>query len=76
MKKVYEKGYIYLGGAITLLNRPDHSQFAAHDMDPADTRKMFEDLGWKTIVGFQTRTRFTVRMNIFKRTHSRRWMAC
>ncbi|WP_099157166.1 sulfate adenylyltransferase [Virgibacillus ndiopensis] len=55
VKKVYEKENMYLGGKITLLNRPDHSQFAEHYMDPAVTRKMFEGLGWKTIVGFQTR---------------------
>jgi sulfate adenylyltransferase len=55
VKKVYEKGNIYLGGEITLLYRPDHSRFAAYYMDPAATRRMFHQLGWKTIVGFQTR---------------------
>ncbi|MFA1822880.1 sulfate adenylyltransferase [Virgibacillus oceani] len=55
VKKVYEKGNIYLGGEVTLLHRPDHSRFAAYYMDPAATRRMFQDLGWKTIVGFQTR---------------------
>src|SRR5699024_3384475 len=55
VKKVYEKGNMNLAGPITLLNRPDHSQFAAYYMDPAETRQMFKDLGWKTIVGFQTR---------------------
>ncbi|MCT1903047.1 sulfate adenylyltransferase [Oceanobacillus sojae] len=55
VKKVYEKGNIYLGGPVTLLQRPDHNQFAAYYMDPAETRQMFADLNWKTIVGFQTR---------------------
>ncbi|WP_407267956.1 sulfate adenylyltransferase [Radiobacillus sp. PE A8.2] len=55
VQKLYERGDVYLAGPITLLNRPDHSDFADFYMDPAETRQMFADLGWKTIVGFQTR---------------------
>ncbi|MRG85067.1 sulfate adenylyltransferase [Salinibacillus xinjiangensis] len=55
VKKVYEKGEVYLAGPITLLNRPDHGEFEDFYMDPIETRQMFKDLGWKTIVGFQTR---------------------
>lgn len=55
VKKLYERGDTYLAGPITLLNRPDHSDFADFYMDPRETRAMFEELGWETIVGFQTR---------------------
>ncbi len=55
VKKLYEKGDIYLAGAIQLLNRPDHGQFVEFYKDPSETRQMFMDIGWKTVVGFQTR---------------------
>ncbi|MEN1970428.1 sulfate adenylyltransferase [Lentibacillus sp. N15] len=55
VKKIHQKGEVYLGGSIELLQRPRHDQFSDFYLDPAETRKMFADLGWKTIVGFQTR---------------------
>lgn len=55
VQKVYEKGNVYLGGPITLLNRPNHGEFQDFYLDPAETRQLFADLGWETVVGFQTR---------------------
>ncbi|PTK56064.1 sulfate adenylyltransferase, partial [Staphylococcus nepalensis] len=55
VKKVSEKGNVYLAGPIQLVNRPDHSEFEEFELDPIEVRQMFHDLGWKTVVGFQTR---------------------
>ena len=52
---VYTQGEINLAGAIWLLQREDHPQFPAYQIDPAQSRQMFKEKGWKTIVGFQTR---------------------
>jgi sulfate adenylyltransferase len=55
VKKLFDQGDVYLAGPIFLLNRPKHSEFEQYYMGPRETRKMFADLGWNTIVGFQTR---------------------
>ncbi|HYW21536.1 MAG TPA: sulfate adenylyltransferase [Nodularia sp. (in: cyanobacteria)] len=52
---VYNQGSVNLAGDIWLLQRDPHSQFPAYQIDPAASRQMFKDKGWKTIVGFQTR---------------------
>jgi len=52
---VYNQGEINLAGPIWLLQRNEHPQFPAYQIDPATSRQMFKEKGWKTIVGFQTR---------------------
>ncbi|MEK3937614.1 sulfate adenylyltransferase [Sporosarcina sp. FSL W7-1349] len=53
--KVVERGSIYLGGPITLIKRIEQTRFTDFYFDPADTRQLFAEKGWKRIVGFQTR---------------------
>lgn len=55
VKKLFERGDVYFAGPVYLLNRIDHGRFEDFYFEPAETRKLFADLGWKTIVGFQTR---------------------
>jgi len=55
VKFLYEQGEIALGGEITLLNRIEHENFQEFRVDPKDTRKIFSEKGWETIVAFQTR---------------------
>jgi sulfate adenylyltransferase len=55
VKQLYEYPNICLGGPITLLCRPEKTQFQEYYLDPSDTRSKFAELGWKTVAGFQTR---------------------
>lgn len=52
LKKI---GDVYLGGRISVINRPQATTFPKNRLDPKDTRKIFEERGWKRIVAFQTR---------------------
>lgn len=52
---LYKKGAIKLAGPIWLLQRYPHPQFPQYQIDPIQSRTLFKEKGWKTIVGFQTR---------------------
>jgi sulfate adenylyltransferase len=52
---VYNQGAVNLAGPIWLLAREPHPLFPSYQLDPIVSRQMFQDKGWKTIVGFQTR---------------------
>ena len=44
----------YLAGEVTVFNRPT-PPFPALALDPAETRALFAERGWRRVVGFQTR---------------------
>lgn len=50
-----QSGKYYIGGEIKALNLPIHSDFKKIRKTPAEVRETFLKLGWKRIVGFQTR---------------------
>jgi sulfate adenylyltransferase len=55
VKKLLERSSTYVGGEITVLNRPQPEKFQEFYFDPAETRRLFAEKGWKSVVGFQTR---------------------
>lgn len=55
VKKLLDRPACNVGGPILLLNRKRQDQFADLYLDPRQTRAAFAKLGWRTVVGFQTR---------------------
>ncbi|TLM98282.1 sulfate adenylyltransferase, partial [bacterium] len=54
VNRLLGQGEVLLGGEIRLLNRTPQA-FPEYSFDPADTRRVFAEKGWKRVVGFQTR---------------------
>ncbi len=52
---VYAMGSWFVGGKISLVNRPEHKDFKEIRLDPKDTRALFKQKNWRRIVAFQTR---------------------
>ncbi|BAZ42467.1 sulfate adenylyltransferase [Calothrix sp. NIES-4101] len=55
VKVLYNQGAIHLAGDVLLFQRDAHPLFPKYQIDPAASRQMFAEKGWRTIVGFQTR---------------------
>ncbi|TJY38836.1 sulfate adenylyltransferase [Cohnella pontilimi] len=53
--KLFDRPDTYVGGPVRVLNRPKPVKFEKYYFDPAETRRIFAENGWRTIVGFQTR---------------------
>ena len=52
--KTLKKKELLIGGKIDLIDHV-HNQFEKYTLWPIETRLLFRERGWKTIVGFQTR---------------------
>lgn len=52
---VYARPDFLVGGKIDVLAVQSHSDFPQYNMTPRDTRRRFNERGWKTVVAFQTR---------------------
>jgi len=44
-----------IGGRVRAFGLPEHSSFQTYRRTPAETRAVFEERGWRKVVGFQTR---------------------
>lgn len=55
VKVIYDQGEINLAGPVWLLERDPHPLFPKYQIDPVESRALFRERGWKTVVGFQTR---------------------
>jgi len=52
--RLYRQKPFYLAGRVTVFERAEHA-FGELALDPAETRSVFAERGWKRVVGFQTR---------------------
>jgi sulfate adenylyltransferase len=48
------RGQVLLAGKVDLSARPPLRGFETYRLDPADARARFRQLGWRTVVGFQS----------------------
>ncbi|MFL6331979.1 MAG: sulfate adenylyltransferase [Pyrinomonadaceae bacterium] len=55
VRALYAEGEWLLGGRVSLVSRPEHPAFSAYWKDPAETRELFRQRGWRRVVAFQTR---------------------
>jgi sulfate adenylyltransferase len=55
VKALYEAGDHCAAGTLEVIALPPHDDFVSYRLTPAETRAAFQERGWGTIVGFQTR---------------------
>ena len=55
VKALHEAGDFCLAGPVRAIRLPEHDDFVGYRLTPAQTRAAFDERGWRTVVGFQTR---------------------
>lgn len=55
VQKLFGLPDIRVGGSIQLIERPQPERFEEFYYEPAETRRLFAERGWRSVVGFQTR---------------------
>ncbi len=55
VQKTQEMGDVCLAGPVDVLRHSGQQRFQQYRLEPAQTRKYFNEQGWQTVVGFQTR---------------------
>ncbi|MFC7062583.1 sulfate adenylyltransferase [Halobacillus seohaensis] len=55
VKKLFNRPDYYVAGEIQMLNQSVREHEDKFYLDPAESRKHFQELGWNKVVGFQTR---------------------
>lgn len=55
VKRLFERGPVYVAGNITLIKKPEKGIFSDVWLEPKESRALFEKNGWRSVVGFQTR---------------------
>jgi sulfate adenylyltransferase len=55
VRALHDAGDFCLAGTVRALGLPEHDDFVAYRLTPAQTRAEFAERGWRTVVGFQTR---------------------
>ncbi|BBJ28126.1 sulfate adenylyltransferase [Athalassotoga saccharophila] len=55
IERLSKESDFLIGGRIKLLRRMNHGKLSKYMIDPVETRRLFDERGWKSIVAFQTR---------------------
>jgi len=55
VQRVMTQGDVYVAGPVWVISRPDYGEFQQYRLTPLELRQKFDEMKWKTVVGFQTR---------------------